>query len=81
MFVCLQVKHNDLMQEMNHPTAGHITVPGPAVRFSSFTPEEPTPPPLIGQHTVQVLRDNLSYSDDVIKALLLSGAVAQNQVS
>uniref|UniRef100_A0A3B4WSB2 Succinate--hydroxymethylglutarate CoA-transferase-like n=1 Tax=Seriola lalandi dorsalis TaxID=1841481 RepID=A0A3B4WSB2_SERLL len=76
-----QVKHNALIQEMNHPTAGRIAVPGPAVRFSSFAPGGPTPPPVIGQHTVQVLRDTLSYSDDVIKTLLESKAVAQNQVS
>ncbi|XP_070784038.1 succinate--hydroxymethylglutarate CoA-transferase isoform X2 [Enoplosus armatus] len=76
-----QVKHNGLIQEMNHPTAGRITVPGPAVRFSSFSPDEPTPPPLIGQHTVRVLRDTLSYSDDIIKRLLESRAVAQNEVS
>uniref|UniRef100_A0A3B4UXI6 Succinyl-CoA:glutarate CoA-transferase n=1 Tax=Seriola dumerili TaxID=41447 RepID=A0A3B4UXI6_SERDU len=76
-----QVKHNGLIQEMNHPTAGRIAVPGPAVRFSSFAPGGPTPPPVIGQHTVQVLRDTLSYSDDVIKTLLEIKAVAQNQVS
>ncbi|XP_040921652.1 succinate--hydroxymethylglutarate CoA-transferase isoform X1 [Toxotes jaculatrix] len=76
-----QVKHNGLIQEMDHPTAGRIAVPGPAVRFSSFTPGGPTPPPLIGQHTVQVLRETLSYSDDIIKTLLESGAVAQNEVS
>ncbi|KAM6908503.1 succinyl-CoA:glutarate CoA-transferase [Lycodopsis pacificus] len=76
-----QVKHNGLIQEMNHPTAGRITVPGPAVRFSSFAHDEPTPPPLIGQHTVQVLRHALSYSDDVIKTLLDSKAVTQNEVS
>ncbi|XP_043961058.1 succinate--hydroxymethylglutarate CoA-transferase isoform X2 [Gambusia affinis] len=75
-----QVKHNGLIQEMEHPTAGRITVPGPAVRFSSFPPSGPTPPPLIGQHTIQVLRDTLSYSDDVIKELLESRAVAQNEV-
>ncbi|XP_044032150.1 succinate--hydroxymethylglutarate CoA-transferase isoform X2 [Siniperca chuatsi] len=76
-----QVKHNGLIQEMDHPTAGRIAVPGPAVRFSTFAPGEPTPPPLIGQHTVQVLRDILSYDDDVIKTLLESRAVAQNEVS
>uniref|UniRef100_A0A665UF92 Succinyl-CoA:glutarate CoA-transferase n=1 Tax=Echeneis naucrates TaxID=173247 RepID=A0A665UF92_ECHNA len=76
-----QVKHNGLIQEMNHPTAGRITVPGPAVRFNSFLPAGPTPPPLIGQHTVQVLQETLSYSDDIIKMLLESRAVAQNSVS
>ncbi|XP_030254040.1 succinyl-CoA:glutarate CoA-transferase isoform X2 [Sparus aurata] len=76
-----QVKHNGLILEMNHPTAGRIRVPGPAVRFSSFSHGEPTPPPLIGQHTVQVLQHTLSYSDDVIKTLLESRVVAQNEVS
>ncbi|XP_074549675.1 succinyl-CoA:glutarate CoA-transferase [Halichoeres trimaculatus] len=76
-----QVKHNGLIQDMNHPTAGRITVPGPAVRFSGFTPAGPTPPPLTGQHTVQVLRDTLCYSDDVIKTLLETKAVAQNELS
>nr|XP_046227900.1 succinate--hydroxymethylglutarate CoA-transferase isoform X2 [Scatophagus argus] len=76
-----QVKHNGLILEMNHPTAGHVAVPGPAVRFSSFAPGKPTPPPLIGQHTAQVLRDTLSYSDDIIRTLLESRAVAQNDLS
>uniref|UniRef100_A0A1A8I231 Succinyl-CoA:glutarate CoA-transferase n=2 Tax=Nothobranchius kuhntae TaxID=321403 RepID=A0A1A8I231_NOTKU len=74
-----QVRHNGLIQEMDHPTAGHVAVPGPAVIFSSFSPAGPTPPPVIGQHTVQVLRDTLSYSDDIIKELLESKAVAQSE--
>ncbi|XP_072235029.1 succinate--hydroxymethylglutarate CoA-transferase isoform X2 [Leuresthes tenuis] len=76
-----QVKYNGLIQEMDHVTAGRIAIPGPAVRFSSFSPTGPAPPPLIGQHTVQVLRDTLAYGDDLIKTLLESGAVAQNEVS
>ncbi|XP_015258515.1 PREDICTED: succinate--hydroxymethylglutarate CoA-transferase [Cyprinodon variegatus] len=75
-----QVKHNGLIQEMEHPTAGRIAVPGPAVRFSSFSLSAPTAPPLIGQHTVQVLRDTLACSDDVIRELLEAKAVAQNEV-
>nr|XP_020481123.1 succinate--hydroxymethylglutarate CoA-transferase [Monopterus albus] len=76
-----QVKHNGLIQEINHPTSGRISIPGPAVRFSSFSLSSPTPPPLIGQHTVQVLRHTLTYTEDVIKVLLESGVVAQNDVS
>ncbi|CAL8399414.1 unnamed protein product [Arctogadus glacialis] len=53
---------------------------GPAVRFSSFEySSPPRPPPLVGQHTVQVLREALSYSDEVIGGLLEAGAVAQNE--
>ncbi|CAL8402260.1 unnamed protein product, partial [Gadus morhua 'NCC'] len=80
VFSSPQVKHNNLIQEMNHPTAGPISVPGPAVRFSSFEySSPPCPPPLVGQHTVQVLREALSYSDEVIGGLLEAGAVAQNE--
>ncbi|XP_053715131.1 succinate--hydroxymethylglutarate CoA-transferase isoform X2 [Synchiropus splendidus] len=73
-----QVQHNQLIQQMEHPTAGAIRVPGPAVRYGGAPPAEPTPPPLIGQHTVQVLREVLSHDDDVIEELLQSGVVAQN---
>lgn len=76
VFADPQVKHNGLIQEMEHPTAGRITVPGPAVRFSSFIPTTPAPPPLIGQHTVSVLRGTLNYSEEKITDLIQSGAVA-----
>uniref|UniRef100_A0A8B9KHN9 Succinyl-CoA:glutarate-CoA transferase n=1 Tax=Astyanax mexicanus TaxID=7994 RepID=A0A8B9KHN9_ASTMX len=65
-----QVAHNGLILEMDHPTSGRIAVAGPAVRFSSFQFGKPTSPPVIGQHTVEVLRDTLGYSEDVINALL-----------
>ncbi|RXN11932.1 succinate--hydroxymethylglutarate -transferase isoform X1 [Labeo rohita] len=74
------VVHNGLILEMDHPTSGRITVPGPAVRFSSFECSNPMPPPVIGQHTVQVLRDTLGYSDDAINQLLASQTVTQNKV-
>ncbi|XP_057178887.1 succinate--hydroxymethylglutarate CoA-transferase isoform X1 [Triplophysa rosa] len=75
-----QVAHNGLILEVDHPTSGRIAVPGPAARFSSFEYSQAMPPPLIGQHTVQVLRDTLGYSDDVINQLLASRTVTQNDV-
>ncbi|XP_051969574.1 succinate--hydroxymethylglutarate CoA-transferase isoform X2 [Xyrauchen texanus] len=80
VFTNAQVAHNGLILEMDHPTSGRIAVPGPAVHFSSFEFSKPIPPPVIGQHTVQVLRDTLGYSDDVIKQLLASQTVSQNEV-
>ncbi|XP_006634478.3 succinate--hydroxymethylglutarate CoA-transferase isoform X1 [Lepisosteus oculatus] len=75
-----QVIHNDLIMEMNHPSAGKIAVPGPAVRFSDFKTTNPKPPPLTGQHTVEILKHNLGYTDDYIKELLKAGTVTQNEV-
>ncbi|XP_031439651.1 succinate--hydroxymethylglutarate CoA-transferase isoform X2 [Clupea harengus] len=75
-----QVSHNGLILEMEHPTSGTIQVPGPAVRFSNFEFDRPLPPPVIGQHTVQVLRDTLGYNDDVIHELLKLKTIEQHEV-
>ncbi|XP_064362672.1 succinate--hydroxymethylglutarate CoA-transferase isoform X3 [Dromaius novaehollandiae] len=75
-----QVLHNGLVMEMNHPTAGRIAVPGPAVRYSEFSMSQPKPPPLIGQHTVEILKGILGYKDAAIEELLSTGAVAQHEV-
>uniref|UniRef100_A0A9J8B5Q7 Succinyl-CoA:glutarate-CoA transferase n=2 Tax=Cyprinus carpio carpio TaxID=630221 RepID=A0A9J8B5Q7_CYPCA len=61
-------------------SAGVRQPSGPAVRFSSFESSNPMPPPVIGQHTVQVLREILGYSDDVINQLLAARIVTQNKV-
>ncbi|XP_064276290.1 succinate--hydroxymethylglutarate CoA-transferase isoform X2 [Passer domesticus] len=78
--LALQVLHNGLVMEMNHPTAGKIAVPGPGVRYSEFVVSHPKPPPLVGQHTVEILKSMLGYEDDAIEELLCSGAVAQHEV-
>lgn len=75
-----QVAHNGLILEMDHPTSGRITVPGPAVRFSSFEQVGAMPPPVIGQHTVQILKHTLGYGDEEIEQLLASRIVTQNEV-
>ncbi|KAM4792661.1 succinyl-CoA:glutarate CoA-transferase isoform 2-T2 [Cyanocitta cristata] len=75
-----QVLHNGLVMEMNHPTAGRIAVPGPGVRYSEFAVSHPKPPPLVGQHTVEILKSMLGYEDDAIEELLRTGAVAQHEV-
>ncbi|XP_048384972.1 succinate--hydroxymethylglutarate CoA-transferase isoform X2 [Stegostoma tigrinum] len=75
-----QVIHNDLILEMNHPTVGNIAVPGPAVRFSDFKVSDPKPPPLIGQHTVEVLKTMLGYSEDYIDELITAGIVDQHEL-
>ncbi|XP_042690153.1 succinate--hydroxymethylglutarate CoA-transferase isoform X2 [Centrocercus urophasianus] len=75
-----QVLHNGLVMEMDHPTAGRIAVPGPAVRYSEFVVSHPKPSPLLGQHTVEILKGMLRYEDDAIEELLRAGVVAQHEV-
>ncbi|XP_072009432.1 succinyl-CoA:glutarate CoA-transferase isoform X2 [Engystomops pustulosus] len=75
-----QVAHNGLILEMEHPVAGKISVPGPAVRFNNFNIGAPEPPPVIGQHTVEVLKSVLGYEDNYIAELIEDKTVSQNEV-
>ncbi|XP_072268270.1 succinyl-CoA:glutarate CoA-transferase isoform X1 [Pyxicephalus adspersus] len=76
-----QVVHNGLILEMDHPTAGKISVPGPAVRFNSFNLSDPQPPPVLGQHTAEVLKNVLGYEDDYIAELIQAKTISQNTVN
>jgi succinate--hydroxymethylglutarate CoA-transferase len=64
-----QVKHLDLVKTMRHSTAGDIKVIGPAVQFSRSEQTLRFPPPLLGEHTEQVLSKTLQYSHKQIQKL------------
>ncbi len=68
------VRHLGLVAEIDHPTAGRVRAPGIPVRMSGTPPSVRLPPPLLGEHTDQVLRE-LGYGDDEVKALRRDGAV------
>ncbi|XP_046569855.1 succinate--hydroxymethylglutarate CoA-transferase-like [Haliotis rubra] len=70
-----QVVHNGMIQEVQHPTAGTIRFPGPAVRYSLSQTVMPRPPPTLGQHTQEVLQGILGYSDMQLKQLIEAGVV------
>ncbi|XP_045684695.1 succinate--hydroxymethylglutarate CoA-transferase isoform X1 [Phyllostomus hastatus] len=72
-----QVLHNGLIMELKHPTVGKISVPGPAVRYSKFKMSEARPPPLLGQHTMHILKETLRYDDRTIHELLRTAVVSQ----
>uniref|UniRef100_A0A2K5RF23 Succinyl-CoA:glutarate-CoA transferase n=1 Tax=Cebus imitator TaxID=2715852 RepID=A0A2K5RF23_CEBIM len=74
-----QVLYNGLVMEMEHPTVGKISIPGPAVRYSKFKMSEARPPPLLGQHTTHILKEVLRYDDRAIEELLSAGVVAQHE--
>ena len=68
------VRHLGLIAEVDHPTAGRVRAPGIPVRLSGTPPSVRTPPPLLGEHTDEVLRE-LGYSDGEIGALKRDGAI------
>ncbi len=63
-----QVIHRQMVAELHHPKAGTIKVTGNPVKLSD-TPGEPSvAPPLLGQHTQEVL-EGLGYSAQEIEEL------------
>ncbi|XP_062545510.1 succinate--hydroxymethylglutarate CoA-transferase [Armigeres subalbatus] len=59
----------ELVRSLDHPTAGEVKVVGPPVVYSEGSNLARTAPPLLGEHTDQVLRDLLNYSDDHIRTI------------
>ena len=61
---------------IDHPTLGSVPVLASALQHLSRTPAEPQRhPPLLGEHTEDVLCNDLGLSDDEIKALISDGVV------
>jgi len=61
--------------EMEHPTAGTIPMVRSPVNLEGSPPVYNRPPPTLGQHTDEVLKDVLGKSDKEIAALREAGVV------
>ena len=63
-----------MVVDMEHPTAGDIRVIGNPMKLSDTPPSYRLPPPILGQHTDEILRD-LGYSAEKIVTLRENGVV------
>jgi crotonobetainyl-CoA:carnitine CoA-transferase CaiB-like acyl-CoA transferase len=63
-----QVNALNMILDIEHPLGGRIKVAGNPIMMDSLIGEH-TAPPTLGQHTEQVLRDFLHYTDEKINAL------------
>ncbi|XP_050294134.1 succinate--hydroxymethylglutarate CoA-transferase [Anthonomus grandis grandis] len=70
------VKHIGIVKTLNHPATGEIKVVGPAVTYSQGGNEIRSPPPILGQHTDEILKDVLGYSEKKIEGLRKNKVVA-----
>jgi len=71
-----QVRHLGAIQELHHPTAGTVRVVGPAIRMSATPPAITRAPPLVGQHSREILQE-FGFPVAEVEALVAAGAVAQ----
>ncbi len=77
MFADPQVKARGMVVEMAHPTAagGRVKLLANPVRLSATPPDYRLPPPLLGEHTDQVLGGLLGMSAAEIAGLRERGVV------
>jgi formyl-CoA transferase len=61
--------------DLPHPTAGNVPLVGMPIRMSASSPNYERPPPLLGEHTDEVLREVAGLSADEIAALRSRGIV------
>jgi crotonobetainyl-CoA:carnitine CoA-transferase CaiB-like acyl-CoA transferase len=62
--------------EIDHPVAGRVKLPGFAIGDSDAQSRQRRPPPVVGQHSVEVLAD-YGVPQDAIEWLVANGAVVQ----
>ena len=70
-----QVLHRKMVEEIDHPRAGRIRLVGLPVKFTDTPAEIRTPPPVLGEHTQEVLQGLLGYDPARIEKLRAEGAI------
>ncbi|MCP5285722.1 MAG: CoA transferase [Burkholderiaceae bacterium] len=70
-----QVRHRALRQDLPHPTLGSVPIVANPVHFSATPVAYDRAPPLVGEHTDEVLREVLGADDARLQALRRAGAL------
>jgi crotonobetainyl-CoA:carnitine CoA-transferase CaiB-like acyl-CoA transferase len=70
-----QIAENEMIVEWEHPKAGTVRGVGIAVKFQGTPGEIRRHAPLLGEHTVELLKEFGGYSDEEIGELQEQGAV------
>ena len=66
----------DMVVEVEHKTLGKIPIVNRAIKFPGDKQPAPTAPPVLGQHTDEVLADILELNSEQIAALKLANVVS-----
>lgn len=70
-----EVKVRGLVTQVPHPTAGSVPNVALPMHFSATPAVPPVAAPMLGQHTDEVLREVLGYSEDRVRELRAVGAL------
>lgn len=70
-----QVRDREMIQEIDHPVAGRLSLPGFPIKFSETPCTYTHHPPTLGQHTEEILEE-FGFDAVAIARLLEAGVVA-----
>ncbi len=70
-----QVRHREMLVEIEHPTVGRFPMHGLNVHYSQSRQSIRRPPPLLGQHNQEVYAEWLGLDDDTVAELSESGVI------
>jgi crotonobetainyl-CoA:carnitine CoA-transferase CaiB-like acyl-CoA transferase len=71
-----QIRHRQLVKTVPHPLSGTLQVVGNPLNFSANPITYDRPPPLLGQHTREVLHGLLGLDGAAIDGLAARGVIA-----
>jgi succinate--hydroxymethylglutarate CoA-transferase len=75
LFADPQVRHRNMVAEVEHPTIGTLKLAGIPIKYSETPGSIRSHPPLLGEHTDEVLTEVLEYDSEKIGELRESGVV------
>lgn len=70
-----QVLHRGMVKQLDHPTAGTVPTVSNPIKFSKTPIADEKAPPMLGQHSDEILRNVADLSDDQIAKLRDAGIV------
>jgi len=75
LFADPQVRYREMIAEVPHPTIGTLRLAGIPIKNSETPGTIRRHPPLLGEHTDEILAETLGYSSDRIETLKVQGVI------
>ena len=75
VFSMSHVKEREMLIEMEHPTIGALPLVGSPLKMGGTPVSYRLPPPLMGQHTHEILKEVLEFSDEAVQKLMNDGCI------
>ncbi|NIO10207.1 MAG: CoA transferase, partial [Deltaproteobacteria bacterium] len=69
------IQYRNMLAEIEQPEIGRIKVAGSPIHLSETPGEVYAPAPLLGEHTGEILKDLLDYSDEDIALMEDEGVI------